>query len=361
MMSRISAVWQRPLVRKIAAVLIFLGAVSLQVFFKNFPWPLSLESTDKLKSPSVLAGAQELVLGNATVKPKRPLLSYKSSAWETADLDLGRARLDDQSAAILSISKSGSPPSSATTWAYVSQESESSAPGNPCRTEVDIGLDPAATQAGEFHFSFRLEPSEASSVRRLEIRSDNVPLQVRVFTDQPKGPLCIKNLQAGAWRSKAGNIPITFLADPGSNIRITFLSESDKAPSWQPDGMLRLEFGPMTATQLAIRQVQDDGSVAKAPPAIRISTFLEKPITTSNLALGADALQVRIAGRAWASQDGKPVGFDVIDAMQKNLAFGALLAAGNLAFLAWLKKLVFGAPTPAAGAPAEASSSERSA
>jgi len=188
-----------------------------------------------------------------------------------------------------------------------------------------------------------------------------VPLQVRVFTDQPKGPLCIKNLQAGAWRGKAGNIPITFLADPGSNIRITFLSESDKAPSWQLDGMLRLEFGPMTTTQLAIRQVQDDGSIAKAPPAIRISTFLEKPITASNLALGADSLQVRIAGRAWASEDGKPVGFDVVDAMQKNLVFGALLAAGNLAFLAWLKKLVFGVPVLAAGAPAEASSSEPSA
>jgi hypothetical protein len=48
---------------------------------------------------------------------------------------------------------------------------------------------------------------------------------------------------------------------------------------------------------------------------------------------------------AWASQDGKPVGFDVVDAMlQKNLAFGALLTACNLAFLAWLKKLFFGLP-----------------
>ena len=37
---------------------------------------------------------------------------------------------------------------------------------------------------------------------------------------------------------------------------------------------------------------QDDGSIAKAPLAIRISTFLEKPIMVSHLALGADALQV---------------------------------------------------------------------
>src|SRR5205807_10328263 len=121
-----------------------------------------------------------------------------------------------------------------------------------------------------------------------------------------------------------------------------------KSPTRKPAGKPRLEFWPKTATQFAIRQVQDDGSIAKAPPAMRISTVLENPITASHLALGADALQVRVAGRAWASQDGKPVGFDVIDAMQKNLAFGALLAAGNLAFLAWLKKLFYGASAPTA-------------
>ena len=350
-MNRIRAVWQKRAARKTAAVLIFLGAVLLQVFFKNFPWPLSLESTDRLKSPGVAAGAQELVLSNARLKPKRSLLSYKSSAWETADLDLGRAKLDEQSAAFLSLSRSGMPPASATRWAYVSQESESSASGNPCRTGVDIDLDPAFAEGGEFHLWFRLEPSEASSERRLEIKSDNAPLQVRVYTDQPKGPLCIKNLQAGPWRGKVGNVPITFLVEPGSSTRITFLSESDKPPSWQLDGMLRLEFGPMIAKQFAIRQVQDDGSIAKAPPAMYVSTFLENPITVSNLALGADAFQVRVAGRAWASQDGKPVGFDLIDAMQKNPAFATLLGAFNLAFLAWLRKLFFGtSPQPSASA-----------
>jgi len=264
-------------------------------------------------------------------------------------VDLSRAKLDGQSASFLSLSLAGAPPSSATTWSYVTQESEFSTPGNPCRAGIDIDLDPSSTHAGEYHFWFRLEPAEASSERRLEIRSDDIPLQVRVYTDQPKGPLCIKNLQGGAWRAKAGNIPITFLVEPRSSTRITFLAESDRPPSWQSDGMLHLEFGPLIATRFTIRQVQDDGSIAKAAPVMRFSTFLENPIAVSNLALGSEAFVVRVAGTAWASQDGRPVGFDVIDAMQKNLAFGALLTACNLAFLAWLKKLFFPPRPPKTG------------
>jgi len=41
-MRRIRLLWQKPLIRKAAAAGTFLGVVLLQVFFKNFPWPLRL-------------------------------------------------------------------------------------------------------------------------------------------------------------------------------------------------------------------------------------------------------------------------------------------------------------------------------
>jgi hypothetical protein len=358
MMARLREIWQRPLVRKIAAIVIFLAAVSVQVFFKNFPWPMSLESTDKLKSPSVSEGAQELVLSRATLKPKHLLLSYKSSIWETADLDLTRAKLDEQSAGFLALSRSGPPPSAATSWAYVTQRNEFSQSGNPCRMGVDIDLAPGSTDPGEFHFWFRLERAEASSARRLELRADNARLQVLVYTDQAQGPLCIKTLQAGSWQGKAGNIPLTFLVEPGSSTRITFLAESDKPPSWQQDGWLRMEFGPLSASQFVVRQVQEDGTPERAPAVLRFGTFREKPITVTGMALGSDGLQVKVGGRAWAWQDGKPVGFDVIDAMQKNLEFGAVLLGGNALFLAWLKKLFFGTSAAAQTAAATSGSSD---
>jgi len=287
-----------------------------------------------------------MVLSDAKVRPRHTVLSYHGNPWETVDIDITSARLDDQSAAFLSLSHSGLPPTESVPWAYVTQDQGPSS-GEPCRTFLDVNVESKADSGGEFHLSFHLSPRESGSMRRLEIKSDNARLRVRLINSppnptKPNGPLCTKTLQGALWQDKLRNIPLTFVTEPGASIRIVFIAQSDKS-AWNPDGMFRsVEFGPMVAKTVTVRQVQEDGTVEKVPPILRFRAFREQPITIGHLTLGSEVLRLNAAGRAWAWQDGKPVGFDVIEAMQKNLEFSALLLGANGLFLAWLKKLFFG-------------------
>jgi len=338
--------WERPVIRKATAVVLFLAAVALQVFFKNLPWPLRLEDTEKLKNLAVAEGSQEIVLRNAKMRSMHTLLSYRGNAWEALDVDVTPARLDEQSTGFLSLSHSGRPPADPVSWAYVTQERGPSI-GEPCRTFLDVTVEPETDAGSEFHLSFHLSQRESDSLRRLEIKSDTTPLRVRLLTSPPdpdklNGPLCTKTLQGAAWQEKIRNVPLMFVTEPRSNIRVVFIAESDKS-TWGQDGLFRsAEFGPILAQSVTVRKVQEDGTVEKAPPVLHFRAFRHQPIALNHLTLGSDLLRLNATGRAWVWQDGKPMGFDVIDAMQKNLEFSALLLGANGLFLAWLRKLFFG-------------------
>src|SRR5689334_10230538 len=88
--------------RKASAVAIFLAAALIQVFFKDMPWPLQVESVDKLHNASASLAAQEIVISGATVSPHHAFLTYQGNPFEAVDLDFERAQLGDVTASVLS-------------------------------------------------------------------------------------------------------------------------------------------------------------------------------------------------------------------------------------------------------------------
>src|SRR5713226_3287230 len=112
---------EKPWARKTLAVVIFLAAALVQIFFKNIPWPVSVESNDKLRSAVALLGAQEIVLSDAVVSPNHELLTYDGNAFELVDFDFDRAQLGEATASYLG-NFPPAPPSEPGKWSFVTHD-----------------------------------------------------------------------------------------------------------------------------------------------------------------------------------------------------------------------------------------------
>jgi hypothetical protein len=333
--------------RKACAITIFLAAALVQVFFKNIPWPLNVESVDKLRNASAALAAQEIVITDASVSPHHTFLTYQGDPFETVDLDFDRARLGDATASLLS-SFPPAPPLDPAPWHFIANEDRSAGRGEACRAFFNIAVSGDQSARNEFHL-LQLGNPGLNHMRHMEVRTDAAPLLVNVKTEWPAGKEnkaigCHKRLQSGEWFRGVLNHPIQFVVSPHSSFRINFVSLSDAAPAWGgPDKPFRsAEFGPLLARELAVRPIQEDGSVAKGPPALHLTAYRNSQLRVKDLQIQSDALQVALSGTAWSSLDGKTQGFDLWDAMGKNAMFAALLSSANVLLLAWLRRLFFG-------------------
>jgi hypothetical protein len=332
--------------RKASAVAIFLAAALIQVFFKDMPWPLQVESVDKLHNVSAALAAQEIVISGATVSPHHAFLTYQGNPFEAVDLDFERAQLGDVTASVLS-SFPPAPPLQPAPWHLITDENDAPKTGETCRTFLDITVlgDPAARN--EFHL-LQLGNPGLNHNRHIEIRTDATPLVVNVKTESPEGKenalACQKRLQSGDWFRGVKNAPIQFVVSPHSSFRINFVSLSSPVPPWGgPDKPFRAaEFGPLLAREFTVRPIQEDGILANGKPALHMTAYRDSQLKIKDLEIESDALQVSLSGKAWSKVEGKTLGFDLWDAMGKNAMFAALLTSANALLLAWLRWLFFG-------------------
>jgi len=340
--------WAKPWVRKVAAALIFLAVVAIQVFFKNFPWPLDVAGNDKLKTPGAVLATSELILSGATVVPNHSFLSYSGNAWEVADMDFDQAEIDSQTAALLALSSAGPPPSGPGKWTYVTYDKPGIPSGETCRTFVEINVEPANASPGEFHL-FQLGEPEPKRQRLVEIKADSIDLVVKANTSPPDPAKpdslgCWKTLESSGWQTRVRNLPVQFVAKLNSRFRITFVSEVSRGkPSWgAEDGYFKsAKLGPLNAQGVTVRPIREDGAPEKAPAMVQLEGAFHKVLRVADLQVGADGLKVAVTGKAFAKVNGSTVGFDVIDALQKNMEFAALITAGNGLLLAWLHRIFF--------------------
>jgi hypothetical protein len=333
--------------RKASAVAIFLAAALIQVFFKDMPWPLQVESVEKLHNASASLASQEIVIGGATVSPHHAFLTYQGNPFEAVDLDLERAQLGEVTASLLS-SFPPAPPLQPAPWHFITGEDNAPKSGETCRTFLEIAALGDQSTRNEFHLLQRGNPGRNHN-RHIEIRSDAVPLVVNVKTESPEGKekaiACQKRLQSGDWSRGVEKTPIQFLVSPHSSVRINFVSLSSPVPPWGgPEKPFQAaELGPLLARQLTVRPIQEDGTVANGRPALQMTAYRGSQLKINNLEIGSDAFQVSLSGTAWSKVEGKTLGFDLWDAMGKNAMFAALLASVNALLLAWLRWLFFGA------------------
>jgi hypothetical protein len=342
-MSLLSRGWSR----KTCAIAIFLAAALIQVFFKNIPWPLNVESVDKLHNASAALASQEIVISGASVSPRHALLTYQGDPFETVDLDFERAQLGEVTASSLS-NFPPAPPLQPAPWHFITHDNGPADSGETCRTFLNIAVvgDPSARN--EFHL-LQLGNPGRNHMRHIEIRTDAASLVVNVKTEWPEGREnkakgCHKRLQSGDWFRGVVNHPIQFVVLPHSSLRMAFVSMSSAGLAWGgPDKPLRsAEFGPLLARELTVRPIQEDGSVAKGQPALHMTAYRDSQLKVKDLQIESDALQVAISGTAWAALDGNRQGFDLWDAMGKNAMLAALLSSANVLLLAWLRWLFFG-------------------
>lgn len=345
--------WKKPVVRKLAAVLIFAAAALFQVFFNNIPWPLTVEDSARLHTPSAALASQELVLAGAAPSRRGLLLSYQGNPFETVDLDFSRARLGEPTASFLA-QFPPAPPPDAGEWHFVSHD-EQAASGETCRAFLEIDIGEGAGASNEFHL-LQLGDPGLSHMRHLEIRTDAAPLVVNMKTEWPTGNEnralgCHKRLQSGVWFRGVVNHPIQFVALPHSTVRINFVALAAGAPAWGgPDKPFQAAaFGPLLASTVTLRPIQDDGSPLRAPAALSLSAYRDSRLTVKDLEIASDSIKVGVSGRAWARAHGAIVGFDLWDALQKNVMFAAILAAANTLLLAWLRRLFFGGSAESTG------------
>jgi hypothetical protein len=333
--------------RKASAVAIFLAAALIQVFFKDMPWPLQVESVEKLHTPSAALATQEIVISGAIVSPRHTFLTYQGNPFEAVDLDFERAQLGDVTASVLS-SFPPAPPLQPAAWHFITHEGPLLDKGETCRTFLEIGVLGDPSTPNEFHL-LQLGSPGRNHNRHLEIRTDTAPLVVNVKTEWPEGRenqamTCHKRLQSGDWFRGVINPPIQFVLLPHSSVRINFVSLSPAAPAWGgSDKPFRAaEFGPLLAREFTVWPIQEDGTVAKGRPALQMMAYRDSQLKIKDLEIGSDAVQVSISGTAWSKVNGKTLGFDLWDAMGKNAMFAALLTSGNALLLAWLRWLFFG-------------------
>jgi hypothetical protein len=341
------SILSRGWLRKAAAIAIFLAAALIQVFFKDMPWPLNVESVDKLHNASAELAAQKIVISGATVSPHHALLTYQGDPFETVDLDFERAQLGEVTASSLS-SFPPAPPLQPAPWHYITHDSGPAESGETCRAFLNVAVLGDQSARNEFHM-LQLGNPGRNHMRHIEIRTDAASLVVNVKTEWPEGREgkalgCHKRLQSGDWFRGVVNHPIQFIVLPHSSFRIAFVSMSSAVPAWGgPDKPFRsAEFGPLLARQLTVRPIQEDGSVEKGYPALHMTAYRASQLKVKDLQIESDALQLAISGTAWAAIDGSRQGFDLWDAMGKNAMFAALLSSANVLLLAWLRWLFFG-------------------
>jgi hypothetical protein len=342
-MSTLSRGW----FRKASAIAIFLAAALIQVFFKDVPWPLQVESVEKLHNASAALAAQEIVISGATVSPRHSFLTYQGNPFEAVDLDFERAQLGDVTASVLSTFPPA-PPLQAAPWHFITERKSSTDSGETCRTFLDISVLGDQSTRNEFHLLQLGNPGRNHN-RHIEIRTDAASLVVNVKTEWPEGKekqalACHKRLQSGDWFRGVENYPVQFVVSPHSSFRVNFVSLSSPVPSWGgPDKPFQAaEFGPLLAREFTVRPIQEDGTLANGKPALHMTAYRDSQLKIKDLEIGSDALQVSLSGTAWSKVEGKTLGFNLWDAMGKNAMFAALLTSGNALLLAWLRWLFFG-------------------
>lgn len=343
--------WERRLVRRLTAILLFAAAVLLQVFFKNFPWPITVQTNDQLRNPTAALAQEEMVLKGTAVRAGNPLLSYEGNAREVADIDLERAQVDEQTARLAALSSQGPPPLTPGAWHYVTAD-RGDRKVEPCHTVVNIELQSGSAGAGEIHF-FQLDQPGLDRFRGIELRADSAKLIVNAKTEpadskHPGAFGCWKKIQGGEWQGPlVNNAPVQFTAEPNSTLRIKFVVAGANSSWGGPDKLFRsAQLGPISAREVTVRSIQEDGSSVKAPAALHLAAYRGSMLKIRDLEIGSASFQTAVTGKAWAEKDGKTLGFDVLDAMQKNMEFAALLTAANGILLAWLRKLFFGGREP---------------
>ncbi|HEV3471123.1 MAG TPA: toll/interleukin-1 receptor domain-containing protein [Pyrinomonadaceae bacterium] len=352
--------WRRKLVRVGVGALALAAALSAQYRFAYRAAPVELAETGLFAPAAARRGRDELVIeGPQTDSAAGLLFSHEGRADEVVDLGFERARVGDQTRALLAALDSDAPQEFAglaLQTLYPPEEGPAGAgpeAGETCRTSVAIrAARPAALRL------YQLKDAGGERFRDLELKADGGDLHVRAVTAMPEGGTaetlgCQKSLSAGDSFAETieGMFTLDLIAEAGSACRISFNAAGRGGPPWGEGrgGLFRpFELGgappkpdspaPLRARAVHVRPLGGGGG----PPLLSARAADGGLLNLDGLEVGPDSLLLGVSGRALVESGGAAYA-DPAARLKQHPAAAALFAVADLALLAWFLLLLFGA------------------
>lgn len=198
-----------------------------------------------------------------------------------------------------------------------------------------------------------------------DISSDYRALGVRLFgadalvTLTPQGAFqhglspCKVGLSVGDWKqSTEGFLPIQIHVPAGESFRFHWRNLTERTTTWKThsSAIALLSFGAAAndqflAEDIAIRTVNPKTGKPEDPASLEARGQRSAPLTVSFFGINQNGLEISASGAGRALRHGSVIRQNVLEAVNKYPIPSALLGAGNLALIAWVKRAFFPANT----------------
>jgi len=346
--------WRQFPVRLLAGLLVLSAALAPQILLAYRPEPVSLEETGKFSPAAARLGRERLTIEAPAPGAEGLLFAHVGKAGEIVDLGFERARLDGETIMLFS---EENPPANPSRVDYLTTRPDAAAPGEPCRTFLQVRAADPLRPPSAIHFYQQAAPG-GEVLRALELKADAAVL-VSVDTDMPddgdeRAPGCTKLLKAapGFASPVAGVSTVSLIAEADSAVRFSFNPATAKEALWDgAEGFFQpFSFGNDYHSTLRARAVEvgASGGRASGPATVLGARSPEgaEPLSVESLLVGSDRLQLDVSGVGFVKVNGEDYA-DPLGRVRRHPLASLLLAAADAALLAWVVYLLFGRRRPA--------------
>lgn len=350
--------WHRKPVRVGVGALALAAALFAQYRLAYRTAPVDLAEPGLFAPAQARRHSEELVIeGPQTDSPEGLLFTHDGRAGEFVELGFDRARVGEESRAMLAEVNSQPPQEHAPVnlQTIPNEAGKGAAPpgGETCRTSVEV----RAARPAALHL-YQLERAGGDRFRDLVLKAAGGDLRVRATTampeeDTPGTPGCRKHLSAGDSFGEvfASTFTIDFVAEAGSAFRLSFNSAAEGGPHWgeRPDGRFSpFELGDVTTrpgVHAALRaravHVRKRGG-PPAPPVLSARAEGDGLLNVDSLEVDSERLLLGVSGRALVQRDGADY-VNLAARLKQHPSAAALFAVLDLALVVWFLLLLFGA------------------
>jgi hypothetical protein len=326
-------------------------ALALAVQYRLSTLPVATDVTGPL---TVKAGTELILFGAAG---DGALFAYSGRANESADIRFDRARLAPETIALLlSVGIEPGDAPGPISWIAAARSAG--------RTFVEARAAKGAEPLAELRL--RAPAAVGSGHRELELTTRGAPLQVLIaspYVAGQAGAQSPKILNVGVRRFELpGAIPLRVLVEDGAGWRMRFSQPADLGPTQFTLGSLPIQAadaGGLGVRAVGISEIAGARSsfafFACAAPAGAVlragaASLARGSCDAAGLELRArrlrvesGALELDLAGSAWAQRRSESLGGDLLGRVIDNPVLAGVLLALNLSFVAWLLFEVFAA------------------
>ncbi len=332
--------WKKLSTNRPFALLVFAGAVALQVYLAKMPLQIDLETIPVMAR----RGQEELVIeGVTTEEPTSVLLACNGGQNEVVDVYFEHAQLADETIQLLT-GVGLTPPSALGQISYTTQDTDTEpGSGEPCRTSISVQMKNAPRPVTTIHL-YQQDKLPADRYRALELRAIGGELMVRMNTvappnGNPHAPGCQKLLRTNEWRQVLGpSVGIIVAVPPGSSLRFRFQSLARNARSLESDV---LDIHPLQARSLEVKPLPSRKPL-RGSSLYLSSAGAKEVLRVTSLDIGADQLQVKALGKGWVKKGGEYLTYDFLERLKNFPIIAGLLGALDGALINWLKVLFLG-------------------